>query len=212
MMVFADRRDAGRRLAVELADLANDPQAIVLGIPRGGVVVAAEIARALRLPLDIFLARKLGVPGQEELAFGAMTADGTRYLDEEIVHATRLTETQIDQITRAAQQLLEERARLYRRGHAPLEVAGKKAILVDDGIATGSSLYAAIRALRTLRPAQVIVAAPVAPDSTSAGLCAQVDRLVCLQTPPYFQAVGQFYSSFQQVTDEEVIEILNEFR
>ena len=211
-MVFVDRIDAGRRLATELADLANDLHAIVLGIPRGGVIVAGEIARALRLPLDIFLARKLGVPGQEELAFGAVTADGTRYLDEEIVRAVRLTETQIDQITRATQQLVEERANLYRAGRPPFEVAEKKSILVDDGIATGSSLYAAIRALRALRPRQVIVAAPVAPDSTSAWLRAQVDRFVCLQTPPHFQAVGQFYSSFPQVTDEEVISVLNEFR
>ena len=212
MMVFADRCDAGRRLAAELTDLANDPQAIVLGIPRGGVVVAAEIARALALPLDVFLARKLGVPGQEELAFGAITADGTRYLDEEIVRATRLTGAQIDQITRVTQKLLEERANLYRTGRPPLEVAEQKAILVDDGIATGSSLYAAIRALRALRPLEMIVAAPVAPDSTSAWLRAQVDRFVCLQTPPYFQAVGQFYSSFPQVTDEEVIGILDELQ
>jgi putative phosphoribosyl transferase len=207
-MVFADRVDAGRRLATALSDLVGDAESIVLGIPRGGVVVAAEIARVLRLPLDVFLARKLGVPGQEELAFGAVTADGARYLDEEIVRAARLSEAEVDRITHANRALLAEQARIYRAGRLPLQLVGKKAIMVDDGIATGASAYASVQAIRTLNPAQTILAVPVAPPSTSAWLQKCVDRFVCLDIPRDFQAVGQFYSRFAQVSDAEVIELL----
>src|SRR5438067_12182736 len=149
-MIFADRSDAGRQLAAALADLVDSPNAIVLGIPRGGVAVAAEIARILLLPLDGFLARKLGVPGHAELASGAVAANGRRFLDQQIVRMAGLTEPEIDEITAATLQVLEQRAEIYRAGRAPLQVAGSSAILVDDGIATGASFYAAIHALPSL--------------------------------------------------------------
>jgi putative phosphoribosyl transferase len=211
-MIFEDRSDAGRQLAAALSDLAASPNTIVLGIPRGGVAIAAEIARALHLPLDVFLVRKLGVPGQEELAFGAVTANGTRYLDEQIVRRARLTHARIDRITYATLQVLEERAALYRAGREPLHVDGKSTILVDDGIATGASFYAAINALRQLHPAHIIAATPVAPQSTASWLHAQVDRLVCLASPQRFQAVGQFYAHFPQLSDNEVIQLLSASR
>ena len=212
-MLFANRSDAGRQLAAlltaELPGLQDSSNAIVLGIPRGGVAVAAEIAGALKLPLDVFLARKLGVPGHEELAFGAVAANGTRYLDGQIVRHTGLTQAEIDEITSAALRLLEERAKLYRGDREPLEAAGKSAILVDDGIATGASFHAAIHALRELQPAQLIAAVPVAPPSTATRLSAHVDRFMCLQTPSSFFAVGQFYAEFPQLSDSDVIRILD---
>jgi putative phosphoribosyl transferase len=211
-MLFADRSDAGRQLAAALADLADSPTATVLGIPRGGVAVAAEIASALHLPLDIFLARKLGVPGDEELAFGAVAADGTRYLDEKIIRAVGVTRPQIDQITEAALRLLEERSNLYRAGREPLQVSGRSVVLVDDGIATGATFHASIQALRQLHPAQLIAATPVAPPSTAAWLSRHVDRFVCLQTPHRFFAVHQFYAEFPQLSDSDVIHLLNSSR
>jgi putative phosphoribosyl transferase len=207
-MIFADRSDAGRQLAVPLGEFANSTSAIVLGIPRGGVAVAAEIARTLRLPLDIFLARKLGVPGHEELAFGAVASNGTRYLDEKIVRYARLSEAAIDEITADTLQVLEERANLYRAGRGPLQVGGQSVILVDDGIATGASFFAAIRALRQLQPAGVIAATPVAPASTASWLAGQSDRFVCLHSPESFYAVGQFYADFPQLSDSKVIQLL----
>lgn len=207
-MIFADRSDAGRQLAAALCDFADSPRTIVLGIPRGGVAVAAEIARILRLPLDVFLARKLGVPGHEELAFGAVAANGSRYLDQQIVRLSGLTQPEIDQITAATLKLLEQRAETYRAGREPLQVTGMSTILVDDGIATGASFYAAIHALRQLEPARIIAAIPVAPPSTASWLRPQVDRFVCLDTPYRFQAVGQFYSRFPQLSDEDVMRLL----
>lgn len=209
-MIFADRKDAGCRLAAALGELGELREAIVLGIPRGGVAVAAEIARALRLPLDAFLARKLGVPGHEELAFGAVAANGARYLDPQIVRMARLTENQVDCITAEALDLLEHRAAIYRAGRAPLDLAGRTAILVDDGIATGASFFAAVQALRGLRPAALVAAIPVAPPSTVAKLRAYVDECVCLQAPAHFQAVGQFYAAFPQLTDSDVVRLLDD--
>jgi putative phosphoribosyl transferase len=211
-MRFADRSEAGRQLAAALSEFADSPNAIVLGIPRGGVAVAAEIAHALHLPLDVFLARKLGVPGQEELAFGAVAANGTRYLDKQIVSAARLTQAEIDNITAATLKVLEERAALYRAGREPLRIAERSVILVDDGIATGASFFAAINALHGLHPAAIIAATPVAPLSTAMWLRTHVDRLVCLETPQHFQAVGQFYSAFPQLSDSDVIQLLTASR
>lgn len=207
-MIFADRSDAGRQLAAPLSEFADSPGAIVLGIPRGGVAVGAGIAHALHLPLDVLLARKLGVPGHEELAFGAVASDGTRYVDQQIVRYARLKEAEIDEITAATLRVLEERANLYRAGREPLQVAGKSVILTDDGIATGASFFAAIRALRQLQPEQIVAAIPVAPASTAAWLAEQADRFVCLDTPRNFYAVGQFYAGFPQLTDSEVIQLL----
>jgi putative phosphoribosyl transferase len=211
-MRFADRSEAGRQLAAALSDFAGSPDTIVLGIPRGGVAVAVEIARTLHLPLDVFLARKLGVPGQEELAFGAVAANGTRYLDKQIVSAAGLSEADIEKIAAATLNVLEERAALYRAGREPLQIAERSVVLVDDGIATGASFFAAIQALRQLHPGEIVAAAPVAPLSTAMWLRPHVDRLVCLETPQRFQAVGQFYGTFPQLSDSDVIELLTASR
>jgi putative phosphoribosyl transferase len=207
-IVFQDRADAGRRLAVQLRAYANRKDVIVLGIPRGGVPVAFEVAKALEAPLEIFISRKLGVPGQEELAFGAVASGGVRVLDREIVEGVGISPAQIDQITERAKKELERREKLYRGARLPRQVEGKTVILVDDGIATGSSMHAAIKALRQRNPARIVVAVPVAPLSTCSRLRPVVDELVCASTPKYFYAIGQFYQDFSQVADEEVTELL----
>jgi putative phosphoribosyl transferase len=207
-MTFEDRADAGRRLAKELAGFANRDDSLVLGIPRGGVTVAFEIAQSLHAPLDIFLSHKLGVPGQEELAFGAIAAGGGRFLEQQVIQAMGISAEQIERVTEEVKQMLDRRAALYRGNRPPLQVAGRTVIVVDDGIATGASMFAAVSALREMQPATIIVAAPVAPVSTCAWLRRIVDRLVCLYAPQNFCSVGQFYRSFSQVTDEEVIALL----
>jgi putative phosphoribosyl transferase len=207
-MIFEDRADAGRQLARRLEPFAHRPNVIVLGVPRGGVSVAFEIASALHAPLDVFLSRKLGVPGQTELAFGAVSAGDGRYLDEEIVRAAGISPEQIEQVTAEVRRELDRRATLYRGGRPPLQVAGKTVILVDDGIATGASVYAALQALRQMKPATLVLAVPVAPTSTWAWLRTFVDEAVCLDLPDPFYAVGAFYRNFAQVEDEEVIDFL----
>ncbi|HXS12577.1 MAG TPA: phosphoribosyltransferase family protein [Acidobacteriaceae bacterium] len=206
-MKFKDRFDAGRQLAERLMIFAGE-DTIVLGLPRGGVPVAFEVARAIQAPLDILLSRKLGVPGHEELAFGALAAGDGLYLDQQIISAAGITKHQIAAITDQTRRLLEERAVLYRGSKPPLAVKGKVAILVDDGIATGASLTAAIHALREMKPRKIVVAAPVAPSSTCRVLEHQVDMLVVLQAPLDFCAVGQFYENFEQTSDEEVVRLL----
>jgi putative phosphoribosyl transferase len=207
-MQFRNRRDAGQKLAHELADLAGVEDLLVLGVPRGGVPVAFEIALYLHAPLDVFLSRKLGVPGQEELAFGAVTANGGRYLDEEIVAAAHLTSEEIDRITRATEKKLQERGRIYREGRPPIHVEGRTVILLDDGIATGASMYAAMLALREMKPKSLIVAVPVASRAADNRLRLHADRLVVLYEPESFYAVGQFYDDFSQVSDGGVIDLL----
>jgi len=209
LVIFLNRADAGRRLAKELSAYADRSDVVVLGIPRGGVVVAFEIAKALHVPLDIFVSRKLGVPGQEELAFGAVSSGAVRILDQEIVSALAISEKQIEECSQAARGELERRERLYRGSRPPLAVEGRTVILVDDGIATGSSMRAAIQALRQLKPARLAVAVPVAPQATWTRLKREVDDLVCVQTPKYFYAIGQFYEDFSQVDDEEVSALLD---
>jgi putative phosphoribosyl transferase len=207
-MVFRDREEAGRKLAEQLHAYANRKDVIVLGIPRGGVPVAFEVAKALDAPLDIFLSRKLGVPGQEELAFGAIATGGTRVLDREIIEAAGISEEQIGQITARVQKELERRANLYRGARPPLKVKGLTVLLVDDGIATGSSMRAAIDALRQMKPARLVVAVPVAPLSTCNRLRREVDEFICVHMPDEFYAIGQFYEDFSQMADEEVTELL----
>lgn len=207
-MIFSDRKEAGQILAGQLASYGGRKDVIVLGIPRGGVPVAFEIATALGAPLDVFVSRKLGVPGQEELAFGAIATGGVRILDDEVVEAVGVDSEEIERITERETRELERRERAYRGGRAALNVEGQCVILVDDGIATGSSMLAAIKALRRLKPERIVVAAPVAPLSTYGHLKAEVDDLVCTLTPEFFQAIGQFYEDFSQVTDEEVKSLL----
>lgn len=208
-MVFQDREEAGRKLAEQLRAYANRNDVIVLGIPRGGVPVAYEVARALNAPLDIFVSRKLGVPWQEELAFGAVATGGARVLDHEIIEAIGISDEEIEQISARTRKELERRENLYRGARPALKVYGLTVILVDDGIATGSSMRAAINALRQMRPAQLVVAVPVAPQSTCKRLRSEVDQLVCVQMPEDFYAIGQFYEDFSQVADEEVTQLLH---
>jgi len=208
-MVFLNRTDAGQKLAHELRRYANRHDVIVLGIPRGGVPVAFEVAKALKAPLDIFLSRKLGVPGQEELAFGALATGGVRVLDRELIAELNISQGEIEEITETVGRELRRRERVYRGTRPPLEVERKTVILVDDGIATGSSILAAITALREMRPARLVVATPVAPLHTCNRLRAQVDDLVCVYAPEFFYAIGQFYEDFSQVADEEVTDLIH---
>jgi putative phosphoribosyl transferase len=181
----------------------------VLGIPRGGVPVAFQVAAALNAPLDIFVSRKLGVPGYEELAFGAIAAGGTRVLDRELIEAIGISDEQIESTTAEVRNELERRERLYRGARPTLKVEGLNVILVDDGIATGSSMRAAIQALRQMKPARIVVAVPVAPVSTCDRLRAGVDEFICVSTPYDFYAIGQFYEDFSQVSDKEVGRLLH---
>ena len=207
-MVFKNREDAGRQLAKLLTRFTNQRDVVVLGIPRGGVSVAYEVARELHAPLDIFLSQKLGVPGQEELAFGAIALHDGRFLDREIVRAANISEDQIERITNEAIGKLERRASTYRGDHSPLPLNGRTVILADDGIATGASTLAAIHALRETKPARLIVAVPVAPKATCEWVKSLVDELICVQCPTEFYGVGQFYEHFDQVSDEQVVRLL----
>ena len=208
-MIFANRKEAGQKLALRLRKYANRGDVIVLGAPRGGVPVAFEIAADLTAPLDVFVLRKLGVPGREELAFGAIASGGVRILNRNIVEGLGITGLDIERVTRAERQELDRRERSYRGGKAPLDVSGLTVILVDDGIATGSTVKAAIRALRQMKPARIVIAVPVAPLSTCNQLQFEADELVCLEMPEPFYGVGQFYSDFSEVSDEEVKELLD---
>ena len=207
-MIFEDRADAGRRLAEHLKTFADQEEVVVLGIPRGGVVVAFEIAAALHRPLDIFLSRKLGVPGQEELAFGAVADGDGRFLDARLIRSEGISEEQIERITAEVRETLHWRATQYRGDRPAPHLEGQTVLLVDDGIATGASVYAAIQALRQMRLAALVLAVPVAPASTCAWLRREVDQLVCLYAPTDFHAVGQFYGNFMQVEDDEVMGLL----
>ena len=209
-MLFRDRTEAGQKLALLLRRYNHRKDVVVLGLPRGGVPVAYEIATALGAPLDVFVLRKLGVPDHEELAFGAIASGGVRVLDDEIIEAFGLSDLDIQTVTESEQRELERREALYRGGRPRLDVKDKTVILVDDGIATGSSMRAAITAIRQVKPTRVVVATPVAPVSTYMELKGEVDEVVCAEIPSNFQTVGQFYVNFSQTTDDEVIGLLNE--
>ena len=208
MRVFADRTDAGRVLAESLARYVGRNDLIVLGLPRGGVVVAFEIAQALDAPLDVYVVRKLGVPGQEELAFGAIASGGVRVLNPDVVQATGLDQADIDAVAAREHVELERRERAYRGRSAPLDLTGKTVILVDDGLATGASMRTAIRSLEAHRPGWITMAVPTAPRSTCLDLEREVDEAVCVMTPEPFFGVGQWYIDFSQTSDDEVIELL----
>ena len=201
---YRDRHDAGRVLASKLDRYAGRQDAIVLALPRGGVPVAAEVARHLGVPLDVFIVRKLGVPGYEELAMGALASGGVRVLNQEVVGELGISEPVIERVVAVQQQELARREQLYRGGRPPLDVAGRTVILVDDGLATGSTMRAAVAGLRQRAPSRVVVAVPVASTSTCEALAGEVDDIVCAQTPEPFLAVGLWYEDFSQTTDEEV--------
>jgi len=205
---FRDRREAGRLLAAKLSGYANRPDVVVLALPRGGVPVAAEVARALGAPLDVFVVRKLGVPGHEEFAFGAIATGGVRVLNEDVVRALQIPDRVIDAVAAREQEELARRERVYRGDRPPLDVRGRTVILVDDGLATGATMHAAIRALRQQQPARIVVAVPTASPETCDELKRVVDEVVCATTPDPFYAVGLWYEDFSQTTDEEVRELL----
>ncbi len=201
---FRDRADAGRRLARLLSAYAGKPGVIVLALPRGGVPVGYEVARALDAPLDVFVVRKLGVPGHEELALGAIASGNVRVLNDDVVRALRIPPEVIARVAEEEQIELERRERLYRGGRAALDVRGLTAILVDDGLATGASMSAAVEALRELGPSRIVVAVPVTAPQACDAFRSRVDEVVCALTPESFQAVGVWYNDFSQTTDDEV--------
>jgi predicted phosphoribosyltransferase len=205
---FRNRTDAGRQLAEKLAAYAHRPGVLVLALPRGGVPVGFEVARKLGAPLDVFLVRKLGVPGYEELAMGAVATGGVRVLNDEIVRGLGISEHEIDAAAARELQELARRQRLYR-GDRPLpDIAGRTVILVDDGLATGATMRAAIAAVRQQQPARIVVAVPTASPDTCEALKAEADDVVCAMTPEPFLAVGHWYEDFTQTTDDEVRELL----
>lgn len=211
-MIFQDRADAGRQLAERLAPLKGDPNVIVLGIPRGGVVVAAEIARALNAPLDVFIAHKIGLPENPEFAIGAVTSTGEVWLDEETLDELKVNRDDIAREVSRWRDEVAHRLTIFRGNREPLDVKGKIAIVADDGIATGSTMFAAIRALKKEQPAQLILAIPVGPAETIAQLQKECDQVVALDTPNPFWAVSRFYVRFDQTKDDEVVRLLNEAR
>ncbi|NLF31158.1 MAG: phosphoribosyltransferase [Planctomycetes bacterium] len=209
-MLFRDRTQAGLRLAEALEHL-RDAEAVILALPRGGVVVAAAVARALEAPLDVLVVRKLGAPMQPEFGFGAVSGD-VCVLDDRTVRALGLSEDEINRVVAAERAELQRREAVYREGQPPLDVAGRTVVLIDDGLATGGTARAAVQALRHMHPARIVLAVPVAPPDTVAHLGRDVDELVCLAAPPDFQAVGRWYQYFDQISDEEVLDLLRQAR
>lgn len=196
-------------LATKLADYADRPDVLVLALPRGGVPVAFEVAGALRAPLDVFLVRKLGVPGHEELAMGAIASGGVRVINHEVVDYLNVSRDVINSVAQKEQQELQRRESVYRSARPLPDVRGKTVILVDDGLATGSSMKAAVLALRQRQPAKIVVAVPVAAPSICRELQREADEVVCAMTPEPFQAVGSWYQDFSQTTDDEVRALLD---
>jgi predicted phosphoribosyltransferase len=207
-MFFRDRRDAGRKLAAQLAAYAGRPDVLVLALPRGGVPVAYEVAQALRAHMDVFLVRKLGLPGHEEFAMGAVATGGVRVLNPDIVENLYVPGSVIDTVTQREQRELDRRERAYRGVRPPPDVRGTIVILVDDGLATGSTMRAATAAVKQQQPARVVVAVPVASQATCDELRREADEVVCLVTPEPFYAVGLWYDDFSQTTDDEVRALL----
>jgi predicted phosphoribosyltransferase len=205
---FSDRRDAGRRLAEKLREYAGRNDVIVLALPRGGVPVGFEVARALGAPLDVFVVRKLGLPWHEELAIGALASGGVRVLDLDLIRVTGVSDEDLELITAAEKVELERRERLYRGDNPFPDLTGKTVLLVDDGLATGSTMRAAAVALRQEGPARVIVAVPVASPETCESLREVADDVVCAETPEPFRAVSLWYDDFSQTTDDEVHELI----
>jgi predicted phosphoribosyltransferase len=206
---FRDRREAGRLLAAALEGYADRPDALVLGLPRGGVVVAAEVARGIRVPLDVWVVRKLGLPENPELAIGAIGRGGVRVLNDDVIRELGIGADVIESVAADEAVELERRERLYRGARPFPELAGKTAILVDDGLATGSTMRAAVLSARAMAPSRVVVAVPVGAAATCVDLGGVADEVVCLRTPDPFRAVGVWYEDFAQTTDDEVRALLN---
>jgi putative phosphoribosyl transferase len=207
-MKYRNRTEAGRLLAQKLMAYANRTDVLILALPRGGVPVAFEVAQALNAPLDIFLVRKLGVPGQEELAMGAIASGGVRVINLGVVNSLHIPREAIDAVAADEQEELERRARLYRGDRPPPDVRGRVVILIDDGLATGSTMHAAAKALRSQNPGAIVVAVPVAAEETCNEFRSEVDEVICAYTPEPFFAVGLWYEDFTQTSDEKVRELL----
>jgi len=209
MRTFRDRREAGRVLAEELASYRDKEGVLVFGLARGGVPIAWEIAAALHAPLDVFLVRKLGVPRWSELAMGALASGGGVVMNDNVVSSLHITDEQVREVIASETAELSRREQAYRGGRPMADPRGKIVILVDDGIATGASMLAAVRAVRSADPQSIVVAVPVGPQSTCHDLGREADEVVCATMPPGFEAVGQAYDDFHQVSDDEVRELLN---
>ncbi|SEL48421.1 Predicted phosphoribosyltransferase [Streptacidiphilus jiangxiensis] len=208
-MVFTDRRQAGRSLAARLGHLRGQ-DLVVLGLPRGGVPVAAEVAAELGAPLDVVVVRKLGVPYQPELGMGAIGEGGVRVLNDEVIRMAGVGEESIGRVERAERAELERRVRRYRGDRPPVEAAGRTAVVVDDGIATGSTARAACRIVRAQGAARVVLAVPVAPRGIASEFAGLADEVVVADQPAWFGAIGQFYGDFTQTTDDEVLACLEQ--
>lgn len=206
---FPNRTEAGRLLAEKLVKYAGRDDVIVLGLPRGGVPVAFEVAQQLGAPLDVFVVRKLGVPGFEELAAGAIASGGVRVLNEDVTRAIPHADEMIEAVTVRETAELERREQIYREGRPSPELRDRTVILVDDGLATGATMRAAVKALRRRGVARIVVAVPVGPPDTCREIEQEADETICLSTPPFFQAVGQYYEDFSQTSDEDVRELLS---
>lgn len=206
---FQDRCEAGQFLATKLAHLAGDPSLLVLALPRGGVPVGYEVAKALKAPLDIFLVRKIGAPGYEELSVGAIASGGVKILHDEVIQRLGLPVKVIEAAAQEKEQELQRREKIYRGNREPVAIGGRTVILVDDGLATGASMRAAVHALRTKQPKSIIAAVPIGSADTCNQISGEADEVVCGMTPDPFYAVGAWYSDFMQITDEEINQLLN---
>ena len=207
---YYDRTEAGQVLGKHLQHYADGAEVVLLALPRGGVAVGVEVARELHAPLDVFVVRKLGVPAQEELAMGAIASGGTRVLNESVIDSLHISQKTIEQVAAREQRELERRERFYRQGRYPLEIRGQIVVIIDDGLATGATMRAAVEALKQQQPARIVVAVPVAAPEICAELEKDVDELVCPRTPEAFIAVGIWYRHFPQLTDDEVRDFLQQ--
>ncbi|HZQ51367.1 MAG TPA: phosphoribosyltransferase [Bryobacteraceae bacterium] len=210
MPLFRNRSEAGRALAERVRAVVPDAHPLVLALPRGGVPVAFEVARALNAELDVFLVRKLGMPGEEELALGAIASGGVRVLNKELISYMRVPDDVLEAVTRREQHELERREQMYRKGRPAASVEGRTVVLIDDGLATGASMLAASRALRPQGAARIVVAVPVASRQTCDDFRREVDEIICLATPHPFGAVGIWYEDFAQISDQQVRALLEE--
>ena len=208
--LFANRKEAGRLLAEKLEKYAGRDDVIVLGLPRGGVPVAYEVAKRLGAPLDVFIVRKLGVPGFEELAAGAIASGNVRVLNEDVIRAIPNADTAIEAVTTREAAELKRREQTYREGRPPPELHNRVVILVDDGLATGATMRAAVKALQQSGAAKIVVAVPVGPPDTCREVKQEADEMICLSTPEFFQAVGQYYEDFSQTSDDDVRQLLSQ--
>jgi predicted phosphoribosyltransferase len=212
MALFKDRVDAGKKLAKELSKYANRSDVLILALPRGGVPVAFEVAKELNVRMDVFIVRKLGVPGNEELAMGAISSDNIRVLNEDVVRSFQIPERIINMVSENELKELERRERAYRGDRPKPEISGSTVILIDDGLATGATMRAAAAAIKTKNPAKIVVAVPTGARDTCELFGREVDEVICVATPEPFYGVGAWYGNFSQTTDEEVCELLDKAR